>query len=91
MMEVRIYRCCPNCGKGDTPLSRRRHCEVCGGVLPVIGGSDHYLHGPGIGDGEMNGNEQNQRAHPKVYTKRKAGWDALLGDEAGGRCKVIRG
>jgi hypothetical protein len=34
-VQVFIYRCCPNCGKGDTPLSRRKWCEVCGTVLPA--------------------------------------------------------
>jgi hypothetical protein len=34
---VSIYRCCTNCGKGDTPLSKRKHCEVCGDKLPRIG------------------------------------------------------
>jgi uncharacterized protein (DUF983 family) len=35
-MQVKIYRCCPNCGKGDTPLSGRKHCEVCGHELPKL-------------------------------------------------------
>ncbi len=33
---IRIYRCCPKCGKGDTPLSRLKFCEVCGTKLPEI-------------------------------------------------------
>jgi uncharacterized protein (DUF983 family) len=39
-VEIRIYRCCPNCGKGDTPLSNRQHCEVCGSKLPQLSGAN---------------------------------------------------
>jgi hypothetical protein len=33
--EVRIYRCCPNCGKGDTPLSAIR-TRLLRGMRPQI-------------------------------------------------------
>ena len=36
IQQVSIYRCCANCGKGDTPLSKREHCEMCGAILPVF-------------------------------------------------------
>jgi len=33
--EVWIYRCCPVCGKGDTPLSTRKYCDMCGSKFVV--------------------------------------------------------
>jgi hypothetical protein len=50
--QVRIYRCCQNCGKGDTPLSKRLYCEVCGERLSTLcpNSIDNTRVGPLSGD-----------------------------------------